>query len=69
MSDASKDTSTDNDDPGGSDHDPDLQSRFPTAYTILFLLIIFVAALTWIVPAGEYEREMKRGGRPRGRRA
>ena len=58
MSDASKDTSTDNDDPGGSDQDPDLQSRFPTAYTILFLLIIFVAALTWIVPAGEYEREM-----------
>ena len=37
---------------------PELQSRFPTAYTILFLLIILVAALTWIVPAGQYDREM-----------
>ncbi|PKM31248.1 MAG: C4-dicarboxylate ABC transporter [Gammaproteobacteria bacterium HGW-Gammaproteobacteria-11] len=36
----------------------DLASRFPTAYTILFLLIIFVAALTWIIPAGQYERAM-----------
>lgn len=33
-------------------------SRFPTAYTILFGLIIFVAALTWIIPAGSYERVM-----------
>lgn len=30
--------------------------RFPTAYTILFGLIILVAALTHIVPAGSYER-------------
>ena len=30
--------------------------RFPTAYTILFGLIVLVAALTWIVPAGQYER-------------
>jgi uncharacterized ion transporter superfamily protein YfcC len=29
---------------------------FPTAYTILFGLLIFVAALTWIIPAGEFER-------------
>ncbi|KAA0693182.1 YfcC family protein [Halopseudomonas laoshanensis] len=36
----------------------DLASRFPTAYTILFLLIIFVAALTWVIPAGKYERVM-----------
>ncbi len=36
----------------------DLASRFPTAYTILFLLIIFVAALTWIIPAGQYDRAM-----------
>ncbi|QPK94442.1 YfcC family protein [Actinomyces sp. zg-332] len=27
----------------------------PTAYTILFALIAVVAALTWIVPAGQYE--------------
>ncbi|PCM44312.1 YfcC family protein [Marinobacter sp. ANT_B65] len=36
----------------------DLATRFPTAYTILFLLIIFVAALTWIIPAGQYDRAM-----------
>lgn len=30
--------------------------RFPTAYTILFVLIIVMAALTWIVPAGQYDR-------------
>lgn len=36
----------------------DLASRFPTAYTILFGLIILVAALTWIIPAGQYERVM-----------
>ncbi len=35
-----------------------LESRFPTAYTILFLLIIVIAALTWIIPAGQYERVM-----------
>ena len=29
--------------------------KFPTAYTILFFLIIFMAALTWIIPAGQYE--------------
>ncbi|MGP9652866.1 YfcC family protein [Halomonas sp. AOP35-4E-18] len=36
----------------------DLATRFPTAYSILFLLIILVAALTWIIPAGQYERSM-----------
>ncbi|MGM0561190.1 MAG: YfcC family protein [Pseudomonadota bacterium] len=40
------------------DSSQELASRFPTAYTILFLLIVLVAALTWIIPAGEYEREM-----------
>lgn len=30
--------------------------HFPSAYTILFALIIIVAALTWIIPAGQYER-------------
>lgn len=30
--------------------------RFPSAYTILFSLIILVAALTWIIPAGQYQR-------------
>ncbi len=30
--------------------------RMPTAYTILFLLLILVAAATWIIPAGAYDR-------------
>lgn len=29
---------------------------FPTAYTILFSLVVAMAVLTWIIPAGEYER-------------
>jgi uncharacterized ion transporter superfamily protein YfcC len=36
----------------------DLVSRFPTAYTILFCLIALVAVMTWIIPAGQYERVM-----------
>ena len=32
--------------------------KFPSAYTILFILIAFVALLTWIVPAGQYDRAM-----------
>lgn len=30
--------------------------RFPSAFTILFGLIVVVAVLTWIIPAGQYER-------------
>ncbi|WP_372958193.1 YfcC family protein [Marinobacter sp.] len=41
-----------------SNPESELQTRFPTAYTILFLLIILMAAMTWIVPAGQYERAM-----------
>ena len=29
--------------------------RMPTAYTILFLLLILVAAATWLIPAGAYD--------------
>jgi uncharacterized ion transporter superfamily protein YfcC len=29
--------------------------KFPTAYTILFGLIVVIAGLTWIVPAGQYD--------------
>src|SRR3954469_12605361 len=28
---------------------------FPSAYTILFLLLIVVTILTWIIPAGQYD--------------
>lgn len=31
--------------------------KMPTSYTILFLLIVVVAILTWIVPGGEYNFE------------
>ncbi|EOC1280379.1 YfcC family protein [Cronobacter turicensis] len=32
--------------------------KFPSAYTILFVLIALVAALTWVVPAGKYQMTM-----------
>ncbi|CAM3850392.1 YfcC family protein [Vibrio aquimaris] len=32
--------------------------KFPSAYSILFILIAFVALLTWVIPAGQYQREM-----------
>ena len=31
--------------------------RMPTAYTILIILLILVAAATWLIPAGAYDRE------------
>lgn len=34
------------------------QFKFPSAYTILFSIIVFVAMLTWIVPAGQYETRL-----------
>ncbi len=35
-----------------------MPKKFPTAFTILFLLIVVVAALTWIIPAGQYDRAL-----------
>jgi uncharacterized ion transporter superfamily protein YfcC len=32
--------------------------KFPTAFTILFILIAVVAVLTWVIPAGEYDRAL-----------
>lgn len=29
---------------------------FPTAYTVLFLLLVLVVIATWLVPAGQYDR-------------
>lgn len=46
------------DNANGQSGAPELQSRFPSAYTILFLLIVLVAVLTWIIPAGRYDRVM-----------
>ncbi len=36
--------------------EPSPRFRFPSAYTILFALIVIVAALTWVIPAGQYQR-------------
>ncbi|MBO9433310.1 YfcC family protein [Ruegeria sp. R13_0] len=33
-----------------------MKFKFPTAYTILFVLIAVVAIATWFVPAGQYDR-------------
>jgi uncharacterized ion transporter superfamily protein YfcC len=30
--------------------------KFPSAFTILFVLIVIAAVLTWLVPAGQYDR-------------
>lgn len=35
--------------------EPKPRFKFPTAFTILFALIVVVAGLTWIVPAGQYD--------------
>ncbi|WP_299730773.1 YfcC family protein [uncultured Endozoicomonas sp.] len=32
--------------------------KLPSAYTILFMIIAFMAAMTWIVPAGQYDMAM-----------
>ena len=32
--------------------------KFPSAYTVLMAIIVFIAALTYIVPAGQYDRVM-----------
>jgi len=34
----------------------DMKLKFPTAFTILFILIGVVAVLTWVIPAGQYQR-------------
>ncbi len=31
--------------------------KFPTAYTVLALLLVVVALLTWIIPPGQFERD------------
>ncbi len=35
-----------------------MKLKFPSAYTILFGLIVVVAIATWFVPAGEYDRQL-----------
>jgi uncharacterized ion transporter superfamily protein YfcC len=42
--------------PAATPPERQIRFRFPSAYTILFALIVIIAALTWIIPAGQYER-------------
>ena len=46
---------------------PTKRRRFtlPSAYTILFALIVLMAIATWLVPAGVYDRD-EEGARFRG---
>ena len=34
---------------------PKKKFTFPSAFTILFILLIVIALATWIVPAGSYD--------------
>src|SRR4029450_6370389 len=45
---------------------PDKRRRFtlPSAYTILFALIVLMAIATWIVPAGVYDRDKEGAPKP-----
>ncbi len=54
---ATSESSKSPDSDGGAAKEKPARS-FPTAYTILFGLLIFVAALSWVVPAGQYTRVM-----------
>ncbi|MDO4680412.1 MAG: YfcC family protein [Aerococcus sp.] len=42
--------------PMGSTPPKKKKRSFPSAFTVLFIVLIFAAALTWIVPAGSYDR-------------
>jgi uncharacterized ion transporter superfamily protein YfcC len=45
---------------------PERKRRFtlPSAYTILFALIVLMAIATWIVPAGVYDRDKEGAPKP-----
>jgi uncharacterized ion transporter superfamily protein YfcC len=40
-----------------------MKLKIPHPYTLIFFLIIFIAILTYIVPAGEFDRYKDRDGR------
>ena len=49
----------------GAAGEPEEKRRFtlPSAYTILFVLIVLAAIATWIIPAGTYE--LNKAGEPK----
>lgn len=38
--------------------------KSPSAFAVLFVIIAFMAGLTWVIPSGKYERAENREGRP-----
>ena len=42
-------------DPLPTEVKPKRKFQFPTAFTILFLLLVVIAAATWLIPAGSYD--------------
>ncbi len=48
--------------PATAPSEPSGGLKLPSAYTILFILIVIVAAATWIIPAGAYDLDA--GGNP-----
>ena len=48
-------TAAESADPGAAGAPKKRGFSLPSAYTILFILIVVVAALTWVVPAGRYQ--------------
>ncbi len=35
--------------------------KVPNTYLLIFLILVFIAILTWIIPGGQYERIIKDG--------
>ena len=35
--------------------------KSPSAFAVLFVIIAFMAGLTWVIPSGKYERAEKDG--------
>ena len=33
-----------------------MKFKFPTPYTVLFIVVIICAIATWLVPSGEYQK-------------
>ncbi len=36
-------------------HEAPKKRQLPTVYTLLFIIIALMAALTWVLPAGKYK--------------
>jgi uncharacterized ion transporter superfamily protein YfcC len=43
----------------GSTTPPKRAMRFPHVFSFLFLTVVFITVLTWVIPAGQFDREVK----------